>query len=717
MDCPVEVMEARAALEAQAMDRTQKTISPNVPAKATDEQMRIGMTTGEQAKADALVGTVFADKYEILSVLGRGGMSLVYKARHKFMNRIVAVKVLLEQLVTDEAAVQRFQQESQAASTLNHQNVVTVYDFGQTPNGQAYFVMDCLEGASLSDVIEKDGRVEVKRALNLFEQICDGLDHAHKKGIIHRDLKPNNIVLLEGEGGQESIKIVDFGIAKIISSDGTPQQRLTQTGEIFGSPFYMSPEQCQGFPLDQRSDIYSLGCLMYETLTGYPPQMGESFVATALKHINDPPPSFASMAPGADLPKQIEFVVAKCLEKNPKDRYASAEQVKQALMDAALNAGLPGLRPGAVKMTQANSPMRQTWEKLSGIFVDGAASRKHAPARNIARLMLMLGPLLGFGILFGIVMLYPGPELDRGTPWNKLMWQFAISNANKAAARNDFKDAYEQLKKAEELANTFGDEESRLRATVALESEIYGKANDFDKQHAANVHLNELNEGEVLKEEAKVMRWLNTIDEAAKNGDSFKAAGNMNANAIRVLTPAKRLHARNKFEREEKLLRHAIRVFTHLGLRENEVVAEFKMTLADCLIAQQRFPEVRPLIVDALKVREAVAGIDNYNHLPRGVKRNDPRFVNVAQSMLKLGQFDRDQSAFSDSEKELDRAHQLIDRYLPDQEDLKDECKNSIDDLHRQEDRTQNKPTEHGGHEDPRDANDGRDKSREGRRE
>lgn len=723
MDCPAEVMESRAR-EAQGMEHTQKTISPSGPAKSADEQMWNGRASGEQARAEALVGTVFAEKYEILSVLGRGGMSLVYKARHKFMNRIVAVKVLLEQLVTDEAAVQRFRQESQAASTLSHQNVVTVYDFGQTPNGQAYFVMDCLEGESLSDLIEKNGRVDVYRAMNIFEQICDGLDHAHKKGIIHRDLKPNNIVLLKGENGQESIKIVDFGIAKIVNSDGSPQQRLTQTGEIFGSPFYMSPEQCQGFPLDQRSDLYSLGCLMYETLTGYPPQMGESFVATALKHINDPPPSFAAIAPGANIPKQIENVVLKCLEKNPKDRYASAEQVKQGLMDAGLVAGVPGLRAGAVKMTQPNSQMRQTWEKLTGIFVDDLSGGKKNPrARILARVLLMIVPLLAFGVLLGVTMFYQGPDLDRGTPWNKLMWQFAMDNANKAAARNDFKEAYAQLEKAELLSSSFGDQQSRFRATIQLESDIYGKANDFDKQHAANVRLNKLNEDEVYAEVAKATRWLNNIEKAAEKGDSITAAGNMNANALRVLTPAKKLHSRNKFEHEERLLRHAIQVFTHLGLRENEVVAEFKMSLADCLTAQQKFPQVRPLLVDALRVREAVAGIDNYNRLPDVGRVNDVKVANTVQSMLKLGEFDRDQSNFNQSEQELDKAHQLIEKYFPKDSDLNNECMNSLEDLHRQEARTKARDDQspsHGGHEDlepsPKDGKDGKDGARESAR-
>ena len=503
---------------------------------------------------DPLIGTIFAEKYEVLSVLGRGGMSLVYKARHKFMDRIVAVKVLLEHLVTDVGAVQRFQQESKAASTLNHQNIVTVYDFGQTPNGQAYFVMDCLEGQSLAECIENQGRLDVARALRIFEQICDGLEHAHQKGIIHRDLKPNNIILMKDDNGLETIKIVDFGIAKILGTDGTPQQRLTQTGEIFGSSFYMSPEQCQGFPLDSRSDLYSLGCLMYETLSGYPPQMGETFVATALKHINDQPPAFSEIAPSANIPRQVEYVIQRCLEKSPKDRFATADQIKQALLDAALAAGVPGLRAGAVKVTSPQSPMRQTWEKLSQVFDTGsyAVSKQKKRALTVANVVLIVVPIVLLAGTVGVAVLYPGPDEDRGTPWNKLRWQFAMSNAKSAGDRGDLKEVQKQFKAAEDLTKTFQDHFARLTATVQLEAEVYRTLARYDAVDAANQRIVEIGYRQVDAELKSVEKWLAEFH-AQEAQDPISSQASMQAGSTRIMLLSAKLHARRLYAREERL--------------------------------------------------------------------------------------------------------------------------------------------------------------------
>jgi eukaryotic-like serine/threonine-protein kinase len=217
---------------------------------------------------DPLIGSVFAERYLIDSVLGLGGMSIVYKAQHSLMNRTVAIKMLHRSLKEDTLALERFRLEAQAASSLNHQNVITVYDFGISPTGEPFFVMDCIEGESLENLIDRKGRVPFMRAIAIFKQVCDGLEAAHKKGIIHRDLKPANVILMKREDGTEMVKLVDFGIAKLLPQGGKQQQQLTKTGEVFGSPIYMSPEQCLGRELDTRADIYALGCLMYEAVAG-----------------------------------------------------------------------------------------------------------------------------------------------------------------------------------------------------------------------------------------------------------------------------------------------------------------------------------------------------------------------------------------------------------------------------------------------------------------
>jgi serine/threonine protein kinase len=634
------------------------------------------------AVPDPLIGTIFAEKYEVLSVLGKGGMSLVYKARHKFMDRIVAVKVLLEHLVTDAAAVQRFQQESKAASTLNHQNIVTVYDFGQTPNGQAYFVMDCLEGKSLSDYIEKDGRLAVPRALEIFEQICDGLEHAHQKGIIHRDLKPNNIVLLPDEQGREVVKIVDFGIAKIIGTDGTPQQRLTQTGEIFGSPFYMSPEQCQGFTLDTRSDLYSFGCLMFETLTGSPPQMGDSFVATALKHINDQPPSFSDVAPNANIPKQVEYVIQRCLEKSPKERFATAAELKQALMDAALAGGVPGLRAGAVKVADPKSTARQAWNKLGIAFDTGsyAANKNKKKAVSAMRTFLTLVPILLLVPALLVAFLFPGGPEDHGTPWNKFVWQCHMSAAKWYGDQGNLTGARQQFAQAEAMTSTFQDKSSRLLKTLTLEADVYKTLKDFDSVSTANQRFIDVGTKEASKEADGVRSWLKEIDDREKI-DPISCQASLQSGAMPIRFAADKLHVRSLFGEEESLLNLAITEYNHAGLGQSPELAQFKSSLADCMLLQQNLDKVRPLLAEVLAIREnrivVMGGLSSAPAVKDAIR-------DLIKALLRIAEFDRDQSNFTQSQSEFARAKKLLDQYEKGNTVLNQEYVLSTADLQRQ---------------------------------
>jgi eukaryotic-like serine/threonine-protein kinase len=224
---------------------------------------------GLEASDDPLIGKVFAERYEILSQVGVGGMSTVYRARHKFMNNDVAIKILAPKLVADLKSMKRFRQEAQVTSSLEHPNIVTAHDFGITPQGQIFLIMDFVEGRTLASIITESGSLPIARALNIFVQLCDALEHAHQNRIIHRDLKPGNIIISDSERG-EKVKVVDFGIAKISQEIGSQNVSLTAQGEVFGSPVYMSPEQCTDSPMDERSDLYSLGCPMFETLTGRP---------------------------------------------------------------------------------------------------------------------------------------------------------------------------------------------------------------------------------------------------------------------------------------------------------------------------------------------------------------------------------------------------------------------------------------------------------------
>ena len=280
---------------------------------------------------DPLLNTVLLDRYEVLERIGEGGMSVVYKVRHRLMNRVYAIKMLLPHLIVNPTNLKRFQQEARAASALAHPNVIAVHDFGVSPQGQPYLVMDYLEGVSLSDLIRQHGCLSADRSLGIFIQACDALAHAHDKGIVHRDLKPSNIMVISDKRGEDEVKLVDFGIAKLLPTEGEEIQRLTQTGEVFGSPFYMSPEQCTAQPLDARSDIYSMGCLMYETLVGKPPFVGVNFLETMFKHMNEIPLGLGSVQASRETREQLEAIVFKALAKDPAQRYQSMWELKDDL--------------------------------------------------------------------------------------------------------------------------------------------------------------------------------------------------------------------------------------------------------------------------------------------------------------------------------------------------------------------------------------------------
>ena len=275
------------------------------------------------------IGEIFGDRYEILGIIGDGGMGKVYKARHNLMKRIVAIKMLLPHLVQSAAALKRFQQEAQAASALNHPNILTVYDFGISDQGMPYLVMDYLEGTSLAALLQEQGHLPVDRTIHIFSQACSALAHAHQKGVIHRDLKPANIMLIDYDGQPDFLKIVDFGIAKLLQPDGAEQ--LTHTGEVFGSPLYMSPEQCRGRELDPRSDIYSLGCVMYRTLTGKPVFSGRDPMECMYKQVNDMPAHFSEIVPELGLSDELESAIFRAISKEVENRYTNMLEFRESI--------------------------------------------------------------------------------------------------------------------------------------------------------------------------------------------------------------------------------------------------------------------------------------------------------------------------------------------------------------------------------------------------
>ncbi|MDQ3037644.1 MAG: serine/threonine protein kinase, partial [Myxococcota bacterium] len=283
-------------------------------------------------RGDPLIGTTLAGRFKIAARIGTGGMGTVYRAEQAGLGRQVALKVLKRELVVERETVARFHREAKAMSMLLHPNTVRVFDFGEDPStGHLFLAMELLEGELLTSRLDGDG-LDVLDSIGITQEILRSLHEAHSKGIVHRDLKPDNIYLATIEGhAAPVVKVLDFGIAKVFREEGKIDQLETQAGTVFGTPRYMSPEQAQGKPLDPRSDLYSVGVLLYQLLTGRPPFVDEDAVVVMAKHIReraDPP---RKAAPDRPISASLERVVMRALEKDATDRYADADELERAL--------------------------------------------------------------------------------------------------------------------------------------------------------------------------------------------------------------------------------------------------------------------------------------------------------------------------------------------------------------------------------------------------
>lgn len=292
-------------------------------------------------------GTTIGRHYQIVGYIGEGGASAVYKVRHLHLDKEFAVKVLLPNRVPNSNMVKRFQQEGRSIARLKHKSIVAIREFDLDENNQPFLVMDYLEGKTLSDLIKETGGLAPIRAASIFQQIAEALEHAHANSVIHRDLKPNNVIVLSEKEEQDTVKLVDFGIAKL-EEEASANDTLTKTGEIFGSPQYMSPEQCKGRSLDARSDIYSFGCLMYETLVGAPAAQAETVFDILMLHLDGLQLNLDDTARGitlkerarlkkGDAPLQykcfngLKQIIEGCIQIAPESRYPTITALKKDL--------------------------------------------------------------------------------------------------------------------------------------------------------------------------------------------------------------------------------------------------------------------------------------------------------------------------------------------------------------------------------------------------
>lgn len=298
-------------------------------------------------EVDTLIGRVLDGRYRLDSLIGEGGMGDVYRATHVHIDTEFAVKLLKPEFVANQTAIKRFRLEAKAAGRINHPNAIKVTDFGVTPENIVYLVMEVINGYSLRSLMGSVGGLDYIRTVNIVRQICGAVDAAHRSGVIHRDIKPDNI-LIEIVNQTERVKVLDFGIAKLRETKADAY--LTQAGTIIGTPQYMSPEQCQGKQIDTSSDIYSIGIILYEMLTGHVPFDADSTMQVVYKQLHDPPPPIDEVAP--HLPEALVQVVMRALEKDPANRQSSAIELSEELKDAVESSG----EAGSLSMTDPLVP-------------------------------------------------------------------------------------------------------------------------------------------------------------------------------------------------------------------------------------------------------------------------------------------------------------------------------------------------------------------------
>ncbi len=273
-----------------------------------------------------MIGTVLGGRYRVVRKIGEGGTSEIFLAEHIHLGRNEAIKVLKPEIATDPTFVSRFRREARAINRVQHPNIIGIFDFGQLPDGRLYLAMEYGDGRAVDELLQEEGQLTVSRSLHVLHQLASAVGHAHTHGVVHRDLKPANMMLVEHRGHRDVLKILDFGMAKVLASD--ERDELTRRGQIFGTPEYMAPEQTVGVGVDPRSDIYAIGCIGYALVTGAPPFSGTR-IELLQAHLEEAPTAPSKRNPS--VPAALDAILTQCLAKDPADRLQSGRQVCDAL--------------------------------------------------------------------------------------------------------------------------------------------------------------------------------------------------------------------------------------------------------------------------------------------------------------------------------------------------------------------------------------------------
>ncbi|PZM79312.1 MAG: hypothetical protein DKT66_22825 [Candidatus Melainabacteria bacterium] len=532
---------------------------------------------------DSVIGQTIAGRFEVISKLGEGGMSVVYKARHLMLDRIVAIKLIKPGVMQAKAAM-RFQQEAKTATSLNHNNIATVREFGYDENG-AYLVMDFVDGIPLSDAIKQAGTFGEERTKKIISQICAGLKHAHEAGVVHRDLKPANIILAQ-INGEEIPKIVDFGIAKFVDEEN--QANLTQTGEVFGTPHYMSPEQCLGKHADARSDIYSLGCVAFECLTGKPPFVADSALEVLMKHSN-----LEFVKPAKHPARTLMSAIQGCLEKDPNDRWQSAEDLNQFIQNP-------------------DGPAKHKYKKLE----------KHLSPKQA----LKFG-IISFALITTAVGIFTiGPKLKETfapAPWNALARSAQMTSNNGPA---NYASAEIELRKALKAAKAGNapdhDRESIYMQLAQLQSNMsnwaaskktFEEALKLNAKHGEDFERGSMHDwlAEIYLQEKNYPKAI----EEARLSREIKVRTKGEADPLSLL-PLQRLgqayRGANELQKAEAVDRELVLLVEKaFPNRDTLTCANAYNQLGNILVQQKRLDEAIPYYKKEVSVLEKVLGKEN----------------------------------------------------------------------------------------------------------
>jgi len=352
-------------------------------------------TVQPEGPGQQLIGTTIAGRYKVEALLGAGGMGAVYLVQHTYMRKRFALKILNTQIAQLPEMAARFEREAMAAAHVEHPNITAATDFGKTEDGAFFLVLEYLEGKRLRDALGADP-LETRRAMHIARQVASALERSHALGVIHRDLKPENIMLVSRQGDPDFVKVLDFGLAKVAAAmlepgSGTPAQALTQHGAVFGTPKYMAPEQCVSGLVDGRTDLYALGIILYEMLTGVHPFAAKDNLRIIMHQISTPTPPMKTVAPAVAVPASLEAVVMRLTEKEPEKRYANATEVLAALNEVAEREGFLPLEPSGRVAASPSRPglpskdANQSVQSISGVEVVSEAALTPASGKQSAQ--------------------------------------------------------------------------------------------------------------------------------------------------------------------------------------------------------------------------------------------------------------------------------------------------------------------------------------------